>query len=181
MTATTVRRASTQITRIEVKGAKRSATNQQLIRVDRQAIKLTMAGVRPVQSYGHQATGASMKQIPAMRKTSTTQSISLAAGLPVQRCCRGYSAPLRIYFFAVLWSRSTCRCRLGRPQPTQRLNTRSVSHDHGKGLESGIPSFTPARNAVRFLRKKGYAAEANALEYVVVLFSRTSTSTTTLL
>ena len=49
---------------------------------------------------------------------------------------------------------------------------KAAAHEHGGGLETGIPSFQAARDAVRYLKKHGYYAEARALEYVLVGFFR---------
>ena len=43
-------------------------------------------------------------------------------------------------------------------------------HEHGGGLETGIPSLQAARNAIRYLRRHGFFAQARALEYILVGF-----------
>ena len=48
----------------------------------------------------------------------------------------------------------------------------AAKHEHGGGLETGIPSMQSARNATKYLRKHGYYTEATALEYVLVGFFR---------
>ena len=46
----------------------------------------------------------------------------------------------------------------------------AANHEHGKGLESGIPSLQSARETVKYLRKHGFYAGAKALEFVVGAF-----------
>ena len=41
-------------------------------------------------------------------------------------------------------------------------------HEHGGGLETGIPSLQAARNGIRYLRKHGFFIQARAFEYIVV-------------
>ena len=43
-------------------------------------------------------------------------------------------------------------------------------HEHGGGLETGIPSMQSARNAFRYLRKHCFFVQARAFEYIVVGF-----------
>ena len=62
-----VRNASTLNNRIENKGADRAARTHVLVMVDPTAMKLTMTGTQPVQVYGHQAQGASNRQLLYMR------------------------------------------------------------------------------------------------------------------
>ncbi len=48
----------------------------------------------------------------------------------------------------------------------------AAKHEHGGGLETGIPSFQAARGAMKYVRTKWFHVEATALEYVFVgLFS----------
>ena len=49
---------------------------------------------------------------------------------------------------------------------------KAAKHEHGKGLETGTPSFQAAREAIKYLKKHGYFVEARALEYVLVGFFR---------
>ena len=44
----------------------------------------------------------------------------------------------------------------------------AAAHAYGEGLESGIPSFEPARRATRFLRSKGFHLAAQGLETALV-------------
>ena len=44
----------------------------------------------------------------------------------------------------------------------------AATHEHGGGLESGIPSLLAARKAVKHMRKQGLHVQARALEYIVV-------------
>jgi hypothetical protein len=55
---------------------------------------------------------------------------------------------------------------------------RAATHEHGAGLESGIPSLLAARHAMKYLKKHGYFVEARALEYVLVGFFRDPTEET---
>ena len=45
-------------------------------------------------------------------------------------------------------------------------------HEHGGGLETGVPSMQAARKATSYLKKNGFYAEAKAFEYVLVGFFR---------
>ena len=49
---------------------------------------------------------------------------------------------------------------------------KASNHQHGKGLETGIPSFEAVRKAIKYLGKEGFHIEARALEYVMVGFFR---------
>ena len=49
---------------------------------------------------------------------------------------------------------------------------RAAEHEHGKGLETGIPSMHAARDATRYLHKHGHHVQARALEYILVGFFR---------
>lgn len=46
------------------------------------------------------------------------------------------------------------------------LGAQAAKHEHGAGLEQGIPDLTPFRRAKRYLAKNGSYAAASALEYV---------------
>ena len=50
----------------------------------------------------------------------------------------------------------------------KRAWERAAKHEHGQGLETGIPSFAAIRRTLKYLRNNGYVAEARALEFVVV-------------
>ena len=53
--------------RIEAKGNARAKRTRELVKVNPAAIKLTMTGKNPVQTYGHVAQGASESQMGKMR------------------------------------------------------------------------------------------------------------------
>ena len=44
----------------------------------------------------------------------------------------------------------------------------AARHQHGGGLELGLPSFEAARKAIKYVRKAGLLSAAKALEYAVV-------------
>ena len=48
----------------------------------------------------------------------------------------------------------------------------AAKHQHGSGLEAGIPSFSAARKAIKHFRKNGLHNAARALEYALVGFFR---------
>jgi len=48
----------------------------------------------------------------------------------------------------------------------------AAKHQHGSGLEAGIPSFSAARKAIKYFRKNGLHNAAKALEYALVGFFR---------
>jgi len=47
---------------------------------------------------------------------------------------------------------------------------KAAEHEHGGGLETGIPSFEGARSAIKYLKRNGLFKEARALEYILVGF-----------
>ena len=49
---------------------------------------------------------------------------------------------------------------------------KAAAHEHGKGLETGIPSMQAARVATKYLHRHGHHAQAKALEYILVGFFR---------
>ena len=49
---------------------------------------------------------------------------------------------------------------------------RAAKHEHGGGLESGVPSVEAVRKAVKYLRRHGFSKEAKAFEFVMVGFYR---------
>ena len=57
----------------------------------------------------------------------------------------------------------------------KKLWQRAAKHEHGGGLEKGIPFFKAARRALKFFRKRGMFAQAKALEFAVVGFFRDPT------
>jgi len=68
MSGSKVRRAKTLNTRIKVKCRDRAKRTRALVKTNRKAMKLTMTGTHPTQSYGHVAQGASTAQMLAMTK-----------------------------------------------------------------------------------------------------------------